>query len=419
MEKEKPTVSTSKKVFLWNAAGSFTNAMSSVFLLMVVTRVLGPVEGGIFSIAFALAQQLLTVSTFETPTFFVTDTENKISFNVHLAAKIILYVLSIVAAAVIAIVKYEPYKAAVVVLVCAFKGADSLSGLIGGLLQKNEQLHIAGRSLAVRVAAAFGIFTVSLLLFENLILSSALSLVFSFGWIALYDGHFARKITALKPKWDFMLMLKLLLGCLPMFLGTFMLNYIINQPKFVIDNILDEVSQNRFGIIFMPSAVISLLGMFIYRPLLTTLTKVWKDRDFGQFLGKIFKISAIIITLTILCTVCAWFLGVPVLSAVYGVDLAGLEANLCLIILGGGMYAIANLIYNGIVIMRHQYSMIIAYVLAYGVSLAITAPLVKSLNLMGASVSYVISTGILATLMLGVFLFYVFREKKRSLEGNK
>ena len=82
------------------------------------------------------------------------------------------------------------------------------------------------------------------------------------------------------PKWNFKLMFKLLLGCLPMFLGVFMLNYIINQPKFVLDNVLDEVTQNKFGIIFMPSAVICLMGMFIYRPLLTTLTSVWKDKKY-------------------------------------------------------------------------------------------------------------------------------------------
>lgn len=413
MEIKKP-VSSGKKVFFWNAAGSFVNAMSSVFLLAVVTRVLGAVQGGIFTIAFALAQQLITVSCFETPTYYVTDAENKIDFSVHFATKIVLYTLSILIAIVIACVSYAPYKAAVVVLVVAFKGMDSLSALFGGLLQKNEQLDIAGKSLAFRVALSFVLFALSLILFKNLIISSVVCLVFSLIWIILYDGYFSKKIMPLKTKWDFKQMFRLILGCLPMFLGTFMLNYIINQPKFVLDSVLDEIAQNKFGIIFMPSAVICLLGMFIYRPLLTTLTDVWKNKSYNNFIGRFLKISALIVILTGVCTVVARFIGLPFLTLIYGTDISGLETHLCLIILGGGMYALANLIYNGIVIMRHQYAMIIAYIVAYLVSLLITKPLVVSLGLMGAALSYLISTCVLAVLMVCLFFVFVLLEKKKG-----
>lgn len=417
MENKKPA-SLGKKVFFWNAAGSFVNAMSSVFLLAVVTRVLGAVQGGIFTIAFALAQQLITVSCFETPTYYVTDAENKIEFSVHFATKIVLYVVSILIATVIACLSYAPYKAAVVILVVAFKGMDSISGLFGGLLQKNERLDIAGKSLAFRVIFSFVVFAITLIAFKNLIISASACFVFSLLWIILYDGHFSRKFMPLKTKWDFKQMFRLILGCLPMFLGTFMLNYIINQPKFVLDGVLDEITQNKFGIIFMPSAVICLLGMFIYRPLLTTLTDVWKNKNYNNFIGRFLKISALIVVLTGVCTVVARFVGLPFLTLIYGTDISGLETHLCLIILGGGMYALANLIYNGIVIMRHQYAMIIAYVVAYGVSLLITKPLVVSLGLMGASVSYLISTSVLAFLMICLFFVFVLLEKKKG-ENNE
>lgn len=410
----KKTVSVGKKVFFWNAAGSFVNAMSSVFLLAVVTRVLGAVQGGIFAIAFALAQQLITVSCFETPTYYVTDAENKIEFGVHFATKIVLYVVSILAAAIIACANYAPYKAVVVILVCAFKGMDSLTGLFGGLLQKNEQLDIAGKSLAFRVLFSFVIFTVTLILFKSLIISASACFVFSLLWIIFFDGYFSKKIMPLKTKWNFKLMFKLILGCFPMFLGAFMLNYIINQPKFVLDSVMDEIAQNKFSIIFMPSAVICLLGLFIYRPLLTTLTEVWKNKDYKNFIGRFLKISGLIVVLTVVCTICARFIGLPVLHLIYGEDISGLETHLCFVILGGGMYALANLIYNGIVIMRHQYAMIVAYIVAYGVSLLITKPLVVASGLMGAALSYLISTSVLAVLMISIFVFYVFLEKKKG-----
>ena len=415
MENKKP-VSVGKKVFFWNAMGSFANAMSSVFLLAVVTRILGEEQGGIFTIAFALAQQLITVSCFETPTFYVTDAENKIEFGVHFATKILLYAISMIVAMFIAGVKYTSYKAIVVILVCAFKGMDSIQGLFGGLLQKNEQLDIAGKSLALRVVFSFILFSATLFITKDLIVASAICLIFTLLWIIFYDVRFSKKVMPLKLKWDFKQTAKLILGCLPMFLGVFMLNYIINQPKFVLDSVMDEVAQSKFGIIFIPSAVISLLGMFIYRPLLTTLTDVWKNKNYKNFIGRFLKISVLIVVFTGICTLLARFLGLPVLKLIYGTDISGLETHLCLIILGGGMYALANLIYNGIVIMRHQYAMIIAYVIAWGISLVITKPLVQANGLMGASLSYLITTSVLAVLMVGVFLVYVFLEKRK---GNK
>ncbi len=418
MEKEKPSFSMSsslsRKVFFWNAAGSFVNALSSVFLLAIVTRVLGPVEGGIFSIAFALAQQLLTVSNFETGTYYITDAENKIGFDIHVATKLLLFTASILAAVVIALTKYTPYKAAVVILVCIFKGADAFSGLFSGFLQRQGRLDISGRSLAFRVLLSLILFTVVTIVSKNLIFASASCIVFAIIWFLIYDIRYIKTFIKIKATWNFKLMFRLLIGCLPMFLGTFLLTYIINQPKFVIDSILDEITQNKFGIIFMPSAVICLLGMFIYRPLLTSLTDVWKEKQHISFLVKILKIVGVILGLTILCVIAARFLGIPFLTLIYGENISGLEIHLCLIILGGGMYALSTLLYNAIVIMRHQYVMLIAYVIAYIVSLVITTPLVESLNILGASISYLVVTTILALLMATLFLLFVFMDKRKS-----
>lgn len=420
MEKQKPSLTNNsaltRRVFFWNAAGSFTNALSSVFLLAIVTRVLGPVQGGIFTIAFALAQQLLTVSNFETGTYYVTDAKNKIGFDVHIAAKLLLFFISLAAAVVIALTKYAPYKAAVVVLLCIFKGADAFSGLFSAFLQRQGRLDIAGKSLTMRMLFSLILFSVVIIISKDLIVSAAACIIFSVFWLVFYDIRYVRTFTKLKARWDIKLIISLIAGCLPMFLGTFLLTYIINQPKYVIDALLDEVTQNKFGIIFMPSAVICLLGMFIYRPLLTSLTDVWNDKQHFGFLFEILKIAGIIFGLTVLCTVAARFLGIPVLSFIYGENLDGLEAQLCMIILGGGMYGLSMLLYNAIVIMRHQYVMLVAYIITYILSLAITSPLVQNYDISGASASYLISTTILAFLMAGMFLFYVFFERRKSVK---
>ena len=71
------------------------NAASTVLMLMVVTRTMGAAAGGVFSLAYAVAQQLMVIGHFEIRTYQVTDTEEVFSFGVYLAARIITTLLMI------------------------------------------------------------------------------------------------------------------------------------------------------------------------------------------------------------------------------------------------------------------------------------------------------------------------------------
>ena len=45
-----------RKNYFWNTLGSLMNAASMVLMLMVVTRTMGAAAGGVFSLAYAVAQ---------------------------------------------------------------------------------------------------------------------------------------------------------------------------------------------------------------------------------------------------------------------------------------------------------------------------------------------------------------------------
>ena len=81
---------------LWNAAGSAVYAFSSFLMLLIVIRACGDVEGGIFSIGYAIAQLMLTVGIFESTTYFATDAGNRLTYAQYLAFKIVTCVLMVV-----------------------------------------------------------------------------------------------------------------------------------------------------------------------------------------------------------------------------------------------------------------------------------------------------------------------------------
>ncbi len=66
------------KNFIWNMLGTGFNSFNSLFFLVIVTRINGIQDAGIFSIAWATAYILYTIGLYSGRLCQVTDTENKI-----------------------------------------------------------------------------------------------------------------------------------------------------------------------------------------------------------------------------------------------------------------------------------------------------------------------------------------------------
>lgn len=403
-----------KSIYFWNTMGSVCNAASSVIFLMIVTRVLGTVEGGIFSIAFAISQQAFTFSHFEMTTYQVTDYNGKYKFNIYHAAKIFLITLTLIFMVGFLLYKqYSFYKCSIVFLMCLYKLLDAYSGIYFALFQKNNRLDIAGFSFSVRVLVSILIFLIINVTIKSLIVAIVSMTVFSLMWIILFELHLARRFTQTNIDFKIKKILMLLKECFPLFLASFLLISMVNQPKYAIDSLYDETVQNIFGILIMPAAFVNLLGIFIYRPLITKFSKQWAENKRNEVKKSILKLSIYIFALTILCAIVAYFIGTQVLSLLYGVSVTQYKLSLCVIIFGGGMSAIITLLYNLMAIMRHQTLMSIAYIGGFASTYLYTNILVKNHQILGASISYTISMFTLLVIFC-IVLMLLFKLKYKE-----
>ena len=70
---------------LWNTAGSFCYALASMVLSMLVMRMVGDDQGGIFSFGFStLGQQMFIIAYFGIRPFQITDGKGEYSFRDYL-----------------------------------------------------------------------------------------------------------------------------------------------------------------------------------------------------------------------------------------------------------------------------------------------------------------------------------------------
>ena len=402
-----------REIYIWNAAGSAATSFSTLVLLLGVTRILGAIEAGIFSIGFALAQQVWSVVNCEMVTFQATDRKGKYSFAQYNGARILLFAASMIVIVALTQVRgYDAYKSAVVILLCVYKCLDALSASFFALFQKNERLDIAGKSMTYKTCLSVAGFILGCCVCSQMIMPLVIMNGLYIIGIILFDLRYVGYYDKLSVKMNKKIF-HLLLECFPLFIGSFMTVYICNQPKYVLDAVSTPEMQTIFNIIVMPAFVINLLSMFMFRPFLTRIALQWEEKRMNSFIKINVKLYGFILLCRVGCTFAGWLLGISVLSLVYGVDLTGYRMELCVILIGGGMNAAAVLSYNVLSAIRHQKYILWAYVAAFLISLVISGPLIEKMAMMGASISYAIPFLVIAIILIFCIIIETIKRKKK------
>lgn len=404
---------TYKKDFFWNMMGCGMNAASSVLMLLVVTRFLGEVQGGIFSIGYAIACQVWTFTNFETTTFHVTNTSDEYRHEHFFQIKVVLAWISIVASfAVIAWNGYTGEKAGVVLGLCVYKILDAFSNYFLSLFQKAGRLDVGACSYFWRVLMAFVAFSLGVCVGQNLLLGLCLACVVELAWVLLIEIPIGRFVVDYRAKWSLTALIRLAKPCFLIFLATFILMYVINVPKYTIDHVLDDTAQAHFNILFLPVAIINLLGYFIFRPTLTSMADHWKNRELHQLKCQIYKMLGCIGLMTLAVEGAGYLLGIPVLNLLYGVKLDGYRSVFLLILLSGGLYAVISYLYNVLVIMQKGMLVLIGYAIGLFVELTVSTWFVSRWEITGAAFVYFLALCVI-TVIMGIAVIVMFRKAQK------
>ncbi len=373
---------------------------------MVLTRVVGLTEAGIFTIAYANANLFLTIGNFGMRYFQVSDVRERFSFCTYRKSRIITTVAMMILAVIYVLFSanannYSPEKTAVIIFMCLFKAADAYEDIYWGRYQQKGRLDIGSKCLALRTVAAIVVYIAGVIAFRNqlvtLIVVNAVSYALMFLFIKMTKDGFTDGERSEKSG----TVTELLKATLPLFLGAFLSFYIGNAPKYAIDAHLSDDLQACYGFIAMPVFVIGLLNNFIFNPVIHKLSIMWDEKKYKGFVKRLFIQMGIIAAITLVCMVGAYLIGIPVLSLLYGTDLRPYKFELILLLLGGGFLALAGCINTFIIIIRHQNGIAVSYGIIAALALVLSNPVVRDYGIRGAAYLY-------AVLMLGVCICFSF-----------
>lgn len=396
--------------------GSLCNSVAAMVILLVVTRIKGAESSGIFSLAWSVDQLMLTVGWFNTRAYLVSDVQEKISFYEYRMSKVV----SSIAMIIVGIIYMQIYDINIQVqkmalLLSLLMITDVFSDFFSSYFQHKGKLYIGGISYIVRNIGYLSVFTIILLLSKQLelaIIGAALAVVI---WLFFFDIQILKEIPKLNTEFHVKSVVRLFIECFPLFIGSFITTFIMNIPKTAINAYMDYSTQAAYNILFMPTSVINMLNLFISVPFYGKLAQLWSEGKQKEFFATLYKIMAIVTIITLVVLVGGVFLGVPVLSRLYNLDLEPYKTAFLILIIGGGFYGFISLLTYCITVFRRQQVIVYVYLIGALLAQVISNVLVRTWGMVGAALTYSIS---LILICVGVILYIVSYVMKLSKAEN-
>ena len=392
--------------YICNTIGTGAWGMVFPVLTIVVTQLCGAEQAGMFSMAFIIGTLLMILGNYGVRTYQVSDIQERHSFSDYQLNRFITCILMMVVAYVYCGIRgYSEQMFTMCMGVCAYKMVDALADVYEGRLQQADKLYLAGISQAFRSVVVLVVFSVFLFISRDLGLSSIAMAVAGIATFVVLTFPLSLLETPKSARLNAQSVAQLFKQCFPVFIALFMYSLIDNMPKFVMETALSYDNQLFFNALYFPAQAILLTVGSVYKPLLVRMAQMWADAEKrSRFHLVILAIVALVIALTLVVIFIMAWIGIPIMSFMYGVDFEQFRGLSYIMIAAGGVTAIIDFLYQVITVLRRQKSVMKLYVITFGFSLFVPILLIDFTGLPGAVIGYLIVMTILMVLLVWEYI---------------
>ena len=398
--------------YLWNTAASLMSSLAVVIMGVAIVRSgatdsFARAQYGLFTLALAIGQQYQTVGLYEVRTFHVTDVRRRFDFGTYLSTRLLtcLVMVGLIAYHSWTASTKEPYPAFTVIAAMALlRIFDAFEDVYYSEFQRSGRLDIAGKACFARIFTTTFLWSGLYWFTQDLLTSTLITFAVTCVVLIVAYGLPARGVFPLLPSLNVRGVAGILWECLPLFVAAFLNQYLANAPRFAIHASLGDEELGVFAIIYMPAVAINMLSLFVFRPLLTRMALRWTEGKRGEFFSIVRR--GLLTTAGAFAIVAAvtYMIGPPLLALVFGTDVSGYVGELMVLVLAGALNAASVILYYALATMRRLRAVLAVFVAAGATAYLLAPALTRSLAMMGASLAYAATMGLLALLFALVML---------------
>ena len=398
--------------YLWNTAASLMSSLAVVIMGVAIMRSgatdsFARAQYGLFTLALAIGQQYQTVGLYEVRTFHVTDVRRRFDFGTYLSTRLLtcLVMVGLIAYHSWNASTKDPYPAFTVIAAMALlRIFDAFEDVYYSEFQRAGRLDIAGKACFLRIFTTTFLWSGLYWFTQDLLTSTLITFAVTCVVLVVAYGLPARGVFPLLPSFNLRGIAGILWECLPLFLAAFLNQYLANAPRFAIHAALGDEELGVFAIIYMPAVAINMLSLFVFRPLLTRMALRWAEGKRGEFFAIVRKGLLTTAGAFVIVAAVTYVIGSPLLTLVFGTDVSGYVAELMVLVLAGALNAASVILYYALATMRRLHAVLAVFAVTGATAYLIAPALTRSYAMMGASLAYAATMGLLALLFTAVML---------------
>lgn len=399
-----------KKDYIWNSIGSFLQSAISPILLIVITRLNGVGDSGLFSFAMSLSVVFWAISLWGGRTYQVSDAKKEFSSGDYIVVRFISSLIVAVFSISFCILSgYDLIKTELIMVLVLFKILESIADSMYGVLQIHNRLYIVGISLTMKSVFGFMLFTLVDILTKNIIYGALSIFIVNIAVVIFYDIPWMKHVESVGlTKKNIMQAGKIMKKTAEVFVVVFLTMFSLNIPRYFLDKYhYDQIGY--FGIMAMPITLLTLFISFVLQPNVVNLSELLKKKKIKEFTKIVSKIDFITFALGILFVVSSYLIGVWALNTVFGIDINNFRIDLTIMVIGAVANAFVSIYVNLLIILRRFkgqfYTLLVTNILAVVLSIY----LIDRLAMLGSVLVFMIISFLQAAILLFIY--------KRSLKN--
>lgn len=399
-----------KKDYIWNSIGSFLQSAISPILLIVITRLNGVGDSGLFSFAMSLSVVFWAISLWGGRTYQVSDVKKEFSNGDYIVVRFISSLIVAVFSISFCILSgYDLIKTELIMVLVSFKILESIADSMYGVLQIHNKLYIVGISLTMKSVFGFMIFAIVDILTKNIVYGALSIFLVNIAVVIFYDIPWMKHVESVDlTKKNIMQAVKIMKKTAEVFVVVFLTMFSLNIPRYFLDKYhYDQIGY--FGIMAMPITLLTLFISFVLQPNVVNLSELLKKKKIKEFTKIVSKIDFITFTLGILFVVSSYLIGVWALNTVFGIDINNFRIDLTIMVIGAVANAFVSIYVNLLIILRRFkgqfYTLLVTNILA----VILSVYLIDRLAMLGSVLVFMIISFLQAIILLFIY--------KRSLKN--
>lgn len=399
-----------KRQITINSAGSFVLMFAQWLISVLLVRMGGFADAGVFSLAMTIANVFGAIANCGVRSYQVSDAGNQFAQKQYLWTRICTVAISFLICCLyfLADRSYSQYNRWAILLYLIYINANMISDVMYGSLQLNGRLELNGYSSIIKGGCCLAAFLLSYAIWRSLLLSLLLMAATDIGVIVAYDiqnyMQLERRQETADVQFDFTVIGRMIRICFPLMLNSLLAYVITAAPRRTIQSSLGEEFLGYYSSLFTPTVVITTLMPTIVLGVMPSIALHWQHGEKKLFIRQVIVCFAIITGFTLLAMLGALAAGRPVMKLLFGSEIMPYFGLLYVAIIVSGLNALRSCCDSVMICMRKTKAVIAAAVVELLVVLAIADVFVLRWGIEGAAVVMLIGYSVHFLIQSGIII---------------